>query len=71
MTIDHRDTGQRDDHRQVWAFFLGCSAVLIAAGIVIPMSVHDGAGLWALASLGALIIIALLAAAAVPHLRQH
>lgn len=61
----------KDDHVQVWAFFLACSVVLIAAGIVIPLSVHDGPMLWPLSIMGSIIIVSLLSAAAVPHLRRR
>lgn len=69
MTSHH--PAAKNDHLKVWSVFLACSALLIAAGIVIPLSVPDGPGLWALAIMGSLIIIALLSAAAVPHLREH
>lgn len=61
----------RNDHPRVWVYFAVCSAALVAAAIAVPLLVHDGPMLWPLAMLGAVIIVALLSAAAVPHLRQH
>ena len=60
----------KDDHVQVWWFYTVCAVVLIAAGVVVPVTVHDGPWLAVMALMGSVIIIALLSAAAVPHLRQ-
>lgn len=59
----------RDDHRQVAWFYVVCAIVLVAAGLVIPFVVHDGLWLGVMSVMGSVIIIALLSAAAVPHLR--
>lgn len=61
----------KDDHVQVMWYYAVCGAVLIASGIAVAVTVPDGAWLVVMALLGSLIIIALLSAAAVPHLRQY
>ncbi|MEO7126964.1 MAG: hypothetical protein ABI382_12820 [Nakamurella sp.] len=60
----------RDDRVQVAWFFGVCAVVLIAAGIAIPLTVNDGPWLPVMAVMGSLIIIALMSAAAVPHLKR-
>lgn len=61
---------RRDDHVQVWALFGVLIAVLVAAAVAIAATVHDGAWLWAMSLVGAVIITALISAAVVPHLQQ-
>lgn len=60
----------KDIHREVAWFYIVGAAVLIAAGVVIPFVVHDGVWLGVMTIMGSFIIIALLSAAAVPHLRE-
>lgn len=61
----------RDDHVQVAWFFAVLAVILIAVGILVPFTVHDGPWLAVMTIMGSAIIVALLSAAAVPHLQQR
>jgi hypothetical protein len=64
----------KDDHTQVAWFYCVCALILVVMGIVIPLTVDDGPWLAVMAIMGSVIIVALLSAAAVPHLlssRRH
>lgn len=61
----------KDDHRQVAWFFAVCAVILVAAGIIVPFTVADGPWLGVMSIMGSVIIVALLSAAAVPHLQQR
>lgn len=60
----------KDDHALVAWYYAVCGVILIAAGIVIPMTVDDGPWLAVMSVLGSVIIIALMSAAALPHLKR-
>lgn len=63
-------TGHRDDHKQVWSFYIVTGVVLIIAGLVVVFTVPDGVWMGVMVMMGAVIILALLSSAAVPHLVQ-
>lgn len=58
----------KDDHTQVAWFYMVCAIILLAVGIIVPFTVDDGPWLAVMAIMGSAIIVALLSAAAVPHL---
>jgi hypothetical protein len=58
----------KDDHTQVAWFYMVCAIILLAVGIIVPFTVDDGPWLAVMAIMGSVIIVALLSAAAVPHL---
>lgn len=60
---------RRDDHVEIWAIFGICCAAMIAAAIVMVTMVPDGVWLVVMGLMGSMIIIALMSAAAVPHLQ--
>lgn len=60
----------KDDHRQVAWFYVVLAVILVAVGITVPFTVHDGPWLAVMSIMGSVIIVALLSAAAVPHLQQ-
>jgi hypothetical protein len=45
-----------------------CALILVVMGVVIPLTVDDGPWLAVMSIMGSVIIVALLSAAAVPHL---
>jgi hypothetical protein len=61
----------RDNRAQVASFFVVLAVILVAVGITVPLAVHDGPWLGVMTIMGSVIIVSLLSAAAVPHLRQH
>lgn len=60
----------KDNHRQVAWFYVVCAIILVVVGVAVPFTVHDGPWLAVMTIMGAIIIVALLSAAAVPHLQQ-
>lgn len=60
----------KDTHRMVAWFYTVLAVVLVAVGIVVPFTVDDGPWLAVMTIMGSIIILALLSAAAVPHLQQ-